>query len=103
VKSVGRWQVFIARKVSTKIAGQEFRQTIWTLGQDDAAQSEDWRDLAATQRKEQAAAIRLEIAARAEELRRAGVRNPVTQAEAEIAKRWQRTGPALNRWLRRNR
>ena len=72
MKPAARWQVFIARKVSTKIAGQEFRQTIWTLGPDDAAQSEDWRDLAATQRKEQAAAIRLEIAARAEELRRAG-------------------------------
>ena len=103
MRPVGRWQVFIARKVSTKIAGQEFRQTIWTLGQDDAAQSEDWRDLAATQRKEQAAAIRLDIAARADELRRRGVHNPVTRAEEEIAKRWQRTGAALNRWLRRNR
>jgi len=55
------------------------------------------------QRKEQAAAIRLDIAARADELRRRGVHNPVTRAEEEIAKRWQRTGAALNRWLRRNR
>jgi hypothetical protein len=63
------------------------------------APPEDWR----VQRKKQAAAIRREIAARADELRRRGVRNPVTQAEAEIAQRWQRTGPALNRWLRRHR
>jgi hypothetical protein len=103
VKPANRWQVFIARKVSAQIAGQQFSQTIWTLGQDDAAQPEDWRDPAATQRKTRAAAIRCEIAARADELRSRGVRNPVTQAEEEIAKRWQRTGPALNRWLRRNR
>jgi hypothetical protein len=99
VKPANRWQVFIAHKVSAQIAGQQFSQTKWTLGQDDAAQPEDWR----VQRKKQAAAIRREVAARADELRRRGVRNPVTQAEAEIAQRWQRTGPALNRWLRRNR
>jgi hypothetical protein len=63
------------------------------------APPEDWR----VQRKKQAAAIRCEIAVRADELRRRGARNPVTQAEAEIAQRWQRTGPALNRWLRRHR
>jgi hypothetical protein len=68
------------------------------LGQ---AQPEDW---SATQRKRQVVAIRREIAARAEELRRAGVSKPVTQAEAEIAERWQHaSGAALNRWLRRNR
>jgi hypothetical protein len=71
--------------------------------QDADAPLEDWRDSAATQRKKQAAAIRREIAARADELRRCGVRDPVTQAEEEIAQRWQRTGPALNRWLRRHR
>jgi len=103
VKPADRWQVFIGRKVSVQIGGHEFCQTIWTLGPDNAAQPEDWRDLTATERKTRAAAIRCEIAARADELRSRGVRNPVTQAEEEIAKRWQRTGPALNRWLRRNR
>jgi hypothetical protein len=56
------------------------------------------------QRKRRAAVIRREIAARADELRRQGVRNPVEQAEAEIAKRLQHAnGAALNRWLRRHR
>ena len=50
------------------------------------------------------AEIRQEIAARADELRRRGVRNPVTQAEDEIAKQLGHAGgPALNRWLRRHR
>jgi hypothetical protein len=71
--------------------------------QDADAPLEDWRDSAVTQRKKQAAGIRREIAVRADELRRRGVRNPVAQAEEEIAQRWQRTGPALNRWLRRHR
>jgi hypothetical protein len=65
---------------------------------------EDGRDLSATQRKRRAATIRREIAMRAEELRRAGVPSPVTQAEEEMAKWWQHTnGAALNKWLRRNR
>jgi hypothetical protein len=68
------------------------------------AQPKDWHDFAATQRKKQVAAIKREIAARAEELRRLGVRNPVEQAEEELAERWQHaSGAALNRWLRRNR
>jgi hypothetical protein len=75
-------------------------QTLRMLGQ---PQPQDWRALAAIQKKGQVAAIRHEIAARAEELRRTGVPNPVTRAEKEIAERWQhRSGAALNRWLRRN-
>ena len=79
----------------------DIRQALRTLEQ---PRPEDWRDLAATQRKKQVAAIRREIAARAEELRRVGVPNPVARAEAEIAERWQHaSGAALNRWLRRHR
>jgi hypothetical protein len=48
--------------------------------------------------------IAQEIAARADELRRRSVRDPVTQAEEEIAKQLgHASGPALNRWLRRHR
>jgi hypothetical protein len=65
---------------------------------------EDWRDVAATQRKRQAADIRREIAARADELRRGGARTPVAQAEKEIAEQLgHASGPALNKWLRRHR
>jgi hypothetical protein len=68
-----------------------------------AAQPQDWRDPAAL-RKKRAAAISREIAARADELKRRGVRNPVTQAEKEIAEHYQHaSGAALNRWLRRHR
>ena len=79
----------------------DIRQALRTLEQ---PRPEDGHDLSATQRKRRAAAIRREIATRAEELRRRGVRNSVEQAEAEIAERWQHaSGAALNRWLRRNR
>jgi hypothetical protein len=65
---------------------------------------EDWRDAAATQRKRQAADIRREIVARADELRRGGARTPVAQAEKEIAEQLgHASGPALNKWLRRHR
>jgi len=65
---------------------------------------EDWRCQDSARKKMLAATIRREIAARADELRRQGVRNPVEQAEAEIAKRLQHAnGAALNRWLRRHR
>jgi predicted DNA-binding protein (UPF0251 family) len=48
--------------------------------------------------------ISQEIAARADELRRRGVRNPVTRAEKEMAERLgHASGSALNRWLRRHR
>jgi len=58
----------------------------------------------ALQKKKLAAAIRRKIAERAGELRRDGARNPVAQAEDEVAKRLQYpSGSALNRWLRRNR
>jgi hypothetical protein len=57
----------------------------------------------ATHKKELAVAITRAIAARAAELRKHNVRNPVAQAEREIAARLQKSGPALNRWLRRNR
>ena len=51
-----------------------------------------------------AAAISREIVARADELRRCGVQNPITQAREEAAKRWgHASGAALHRWLRRNR
>jgi hypothetical protein len=64
----------------------------------------DWRDAAATQRKRQAADIRREIAARADELRRGGARTPVAQAEKQIAEQLgHASGPALNKWLRRHR
>jgi hypothetical protein len=70
---------------------------------DDIRQAQP-EDRPAMQRKKRAAVIKREIAVRADELRRAGVHNPVTRAEAEIAERWQHAnGPALNRWLRRNR
>ena len=76
-------------------------QTIEALGQAAAAH---WRDPTATQRKKRAAAIRREIAARANELRRRGVRNPIAKAEQEFAELYQHAnGAALNRWLRRNR
>jgi hypothetical protein len=56
------------------------------------------------QKRKRAAAISRQIAARANELRRDGVRNPVTQAEEEVAERLHHpSGSALNRWLRRNR
>jgi hypothetical protein len=65
---------------------------------------EEWRCQDSARKKMLAAVIRREIVAHADELRRRGVHNPVTQAEAEIAKRWQHaSGAALNRWLRRNR
>jgi hypothetical protein len=57
----------------------------------------------ATHKKDLAAAITRAIAARTAELRKRNVRNPVAQAEKEIAARLQKSGPALNRWLRRNR
>ena len=45
-----------------------------------------------------------EVKARAAELKQCGVRNPVAQAEQEIAEREGfANGPAFNRWLRRNR
>jgi hypothetical protein len=54
--------------------------------------------------KIRAATIAREIAARADELRRRGVHNPITQARNEAAKRWHHaSGAALHRWLRRNR
>jgi hypothetical protein len=56
------------------------------------------------QRKRRAAVITREIAARVDELRRSGVRNPVTQAKEEVAERWGYDNvEALDRWLRRNR
>jgi len=65
---------------------------------------EEWRCQDSARKKMLAAAIKLEIAAHADELRRHGVRNPVTQAKEEIAKRWQHaSGAALDRWLHRNR
>jgi len=58
----------------------------------------------ALHKKQLAADISRKIAVRADELRRDGVRNPVTRAEQEVAERLRyRSGPALNRWLRRNR
>src|SRR5262249_28037634 len=75
----------------------DIRQAIQIL----QAQPKDWPVM---QKKQWVAVIKREIAARAEELRRAGVHNPVARAEAEIAERWQHAnGAALNRWLRRNR
>ena len=65
---------------------------------------EGWRQDPAARKKILAATIRREIAALANELRKRGVRNPITRAEEEVAKRWQHaSGAALNRWLRRNR
>ena len=79
----------------------DIRQALRTLEQ---PRPEDGRDLSTMQRKRRAAAIRGEIAARVDELRQRGVRNPVTQAEREVAERYQHAnGVALNRWLRRNR
>ena len=79
----------------------DIRQALRTLEQ---PRPEDGRDLSTMQRKRRAAAIRGEIAARVDELRQRGVRNPVTQAEREVAERYQHAnGAALNRWLRRNR
>jgi hypothetical protein len=67
------------------------------------APAEEWRCQDSARKKMRAATIKREIAAHADELRRHGVRNPVTQAQEEIAKRWQHaSGAALNRWLRRN-
>ena len=74
-----------------------------------------WRELAdgmtdllltnpAARRKALVTALRREIAKRAAELERAGVRNPVTRAEKEVAERLGYvSGVALNRWLCRNR
>lgn len=60
----------------------------------------DWREY----RKWLATDIRREIEARADVLRREGERDPVRQAENEAAKQHGfANGPALNRWLRRNR
>jgi len=51
-----------------------------------------------------AAIIDGQVKARADELRRSGVRAPVGQAENEVAKQHGfRNGAALNKWLRRNR
>jgi len=51
-----------------------------------------------------AATIDREITARADELRRQDVLNPITQARNEAAERWgHASGAALHRWLRRNR
>jgi hypothetical protein len=62
------------------------------------------RLLQALRRTDSPTEIRQEIVARADELRRRGVRNPVTQAEKEIAQQLGHvSGPALNRWLRRHR
>ena len=64
------------------------------------APPEDWR----VQRKKQAAAIRREIAVRATELKQYGVRTPIAQAREEVARRYGRaSGPALKKWLVRNR
>jgi len=60
--------------------------------------------LTAAQPRQRAVDIRREITARADELRRRGVRDPVTRAEKEIAERLgHASGPSLNRWLRRHR
>jgi hypothetical protein len=46
----------------------------------------------------------LELRALIAEKRRLRVKTPVKEALAEVAKRWGHlSGPALNRWLRRNR
>jgi hypothetical protein len=64
---------------------------------------EELRDPVA-HRKRIAATIDFEIAMRVAELERYGIRNPVTQAKEEAAKRWGHDKvEALNRWLRRNR
>jgi hypothetical protein len=64
---------------------------------------EELRDPVA-HRKRIAAAIDFEIAMRAAELEKCGVRNPVTQAKEKAAKRWGHDNvEALDRWLRRNR
>lgn len=66
--------------------------------------NDEWPQDSAADRKARAKAITREIVARTDELRFLGVRNPVTRAEREVAKRWQfASGHALNRWLRRNR
>jgi hypothetical protein len=68
--------------------------------QDADAPLEDWR----AQRKKQAAGIRREIAVRAAELKQYGVRTPIARAREEVAKRYGRaSGPALKKWLVRNR
>jgi hypothetical protein len=67
-------------------------------------QTAAWRDPPAVQRKRRAAILDRERKALADEFRRRGVRDPVRQAENEVAKRnGFRNGPAFNRWLRRNR
>jgi hypothetical protein len=72
--------------------------------EDVDAPSEDWCGSAATQRKKQATGIRREIAARAAELKQCGIRTPIAQAREEVAKRCGRaSGPALKKWLVRNR
>jgi acyl-CoA reductase-like NAD-dependent aldehyde dehydrogenase len=98
---VARIQAAADNAATNPLTFDDIRQALRTLEQ---PRPEDWRDLAAAQRKRQVAAIRREIAARAEEFRRIGISNPVMRAEAEIAERWQHaSGAALNRWLRRNR
>jgi hypothetical protein len=79
--------------------------TVMHLGRKPASDDiEEWYRAPAARRKKLAATIAREIAVRADELRRRGVRNPVTQAEKEAAERWHHvSGAALNRWLRRNR
>jgi hypothetical protein len=73
--------------------GQSLRRTRTVLDQ-----------LLAAQPRQRAAALFREREARAAELRRSGVRNPVAQAEKEIAEREGfASGPAFNRWLRRRR
>jgi hypothetical protein len=55
-------------------------------------------------KRQRATMIHTDIKVRADELRKLGVHNPVEQAESEIAqKHGHKNGPALNRWLRRNR
>jgi hypothetical protein len=73
------------------------------LLQENMEHYEELRDPVA-HRKRIAAEIDFEIAMRVAELEKCGVRNPVTQAKEEAAKRWGHDKvEALNRWLRRNR
>ena len=93
-------QVFICYNASDKIAAiRALRQA-----QDGPPTQRKQRSDIIEGRRRDPVEISREIATRAEELRRAGVPNPVKQAEAEIAKRLgHASGPALNRWLRRHR
>jgi len=77
---------------------QSTLQVVRALRQADAAQFEDRRD----QRKRLAAAMKRLVDARADALRGV-VRNPVEQAWKEAAQRFRHpSGPAANRWWRRN-